>query len=297
MQKLPILLTLKLRLNLKQGDFSGGTLAGTKSLILALEKPIKSNQSAPLPITPDLQETPVRTLPNTSTIVTQTPTLSEESNQAGNTFLGLLAAGGLAAAIGTFVYKRNRVELEPEGESRFKGGSRICKCATCKKRMEQVDDSIIQATLSEPEKVAQKIGSLRFEGWKCSQCSQQLAETGYHRVAYQPHISQFCECPTCQELTVKRTVQILQHPTELSTGERLITEECHCCDYRTEREERIPCLPPSPPPSSSSSSGSSYDSGSSSSSSSSSSSYDSGSSSSSSYGGGDSGGGGAGGSW
>lgn len=282
----------------KQGDFNGGTLGGTKALVVALEKPIETNQSAPLSITPNIQKNPSVIIPKTLTIVNKPPIL-EEPNQNANALWGLLATGGLITVIGTLVYNHKRVKIEPEGESRFKGGSRKCFCATCNKLLEKVDDSIIQATLSKPQKVAQKIGSLRFEGWKCLQCSQQLTGLGFHKVSYQPRFGQFCECPTCQELTVKHTVQILQHPTESSTGKRLITYECHCCDYYTEIEQIIPCLPPTPPPSTYSSS--SYSSSDNSSSSygggSSSSSYSGGDSSSSSYGGGDSGGGGAGGSW
>ncbi|MGB5961938.1 MAG: TPM domain-containing protein [Coleofasciculaceae cyanobacterium] len=265
----------------KQADFNGGTLAGTQALIVALEKPIVSNQSAPLPITTNIQEIPSSIIPNTSIRVTQ-PLILEEPSQNKNAPWGLLAASSLITAIGTIVYKYKRVKIEPEGESRFKGGSRKCFCATCKKKMEKVDDSIVQATLTKAEKVAQQIGSLKFEGWKCPQCSQQLTGLGFHRVSYQPRFSQFSECPTCQELTVKHTVQILQHPTESSTGKRLITYECHCCDYYTQIEQTIPRLPPPPPPSSNSSNSI----GSSSS-----------SSGGSDFGGGSSGGGGAGGSW
>lgn len=259
----------------KQGDFNGGTLTGTNALIVALKSPLVANQLAPSAI-PFNQDT---------TIVAQPSTVSTESTQNANGIWALLGLGGSVAAIGAIAYSRRRVSIEPEGQSRFKGSSCTCFCAVCKKRMEKVDDSIIQATLSEPEQVALALGSVKFEGWKCPQCSQQLTGLGFHKVSYQPRFSQFCECPHCQELTVKRTAQILQHPTELSTGERLITEECQCCEYQTEREEIIPCLPPPPAPStySSSSSSSSYSSGS--------------SSSGGDFGGGSSGGGGAGGSW
>lgn len=283
----------------KQGDFNGGTLAGAKALIVALENPSQNNQPAPLASISSLQETHRVITPNIPTTLSQPTTLIQEPTQNANAFWGLLIAGGLITALGTVVYKHNRVEIEPEGESRFKGGSRVCICATCKKKMEQVENSIVQATLSKPQQVAQQIGSLRFEGWRCPQCSQKIAGLGFRRVAYQPRFNQFCECPACQELTVKRTVQILQYPTESSTGERLITYECHCCEYQTQIEQIIPCLPPTPPPSTyNSNSYSSSDSNSSYSSiSDSSSSYSSSSDSSSSFGGGDSGGGGAGGSW
>ena len=266
----------------KQGDFNGGALAGTKALVVALENPSVSNQPAPIAIPPN---------PDTTTVATEPAAISPEPTQENNVLWGLLGLGGLISAIGTLAWRRRRVSIEPEGQSRFNGGSRTCFCATCKKRMEKVDDSIIQATLSETEQVAQKIGSIKFEGWKCPNCSQQLTVSRYHRVAFVPRSGQFRECPTCEELTVTHTTQTLQHPTEYSEGRRLITDKCHCCDYRTEREETIPRLPPPPPPSSSSgggSSSSSYSGGSSNSNS---------SSSGGSFGGGSSGGGGAGGSW
>lgn len=271
----------------KQGDFNGGTLAGTKALVAALEKPSASNQTAPLSIAPNRQENPSGIAPYTPTIATQLPTLSEEPNQNDNVLWGLLVAGGLITTLGTIAVKSNQLKIEPEGNSRFKGSSRTCFCATCKKKMEKVDDSIVQATLSKPEQVAQQIGSLKFEGWKCPECSQKLAGLEFHRVAYQPRLSHFRECPTCAELTVTHTARILHHPTEYSEGKQLLTDKCHCCDYKIQWEETIPRLPPPPPPSSgsSSSSTSSYDSSSSS------------SGSGGSFGGGDSGGGGAGGSW
>jgi uncharacterized protein len=267
----------------KQGDFKGGTLAGTKALVVALEAPQTSSVNQ--------QATPTAIASGTSqtSLATQPLALEQGPTQDSNVPWGLLIGGGGVLAIGTAAYvKSRRVFIEPEGRSRFKGGSRVCICAQCKKPMEKVDDAIIQSTLSKPEQVAQQLGSIRFEGWKCPNCSQQLTGSGFHRVAYEPCLSQFCHCSTCQELTATRTTQTLQHPTEYSTGRRLIIEECHCCDYRIEREEIIPCLPPPPPPpppSSSSSGGSSYSGG-----------GDSGGGGGS-FGGGDSGGGGAGGSW
>jgi uncharacterized protein len=267
----------------KQGDFKGGTLAGTKALVVALEAPQGSSvnqQATPRAITSGRSQT---------SLATQPLALEQEPTQDANVPWWLLIGGGGVLAIGTAAYvKSRRVLIEPEGRSRFKGGSRVCICAQCKKPMEKVDDAIIQSTLSKPEQVAQQLGSIRFEGWKCPNCSQQLTGSGFHRVAYESRLSQFCHCSTCQELTATRTTQTLQHPTEYSTGRRLIIEECHCCDYRIEREEIIPCLPPPPPPpppSSSSSGGSSYSGG-----------GDSGGGGGS-FGGGDSGGGGAGGSW
>ena len=274
----------------KRGDFKGGTLAGTKALVVALEAPQPSsvsNKPTPTAITSSTPKT---------TLAAQPLALSEEPTQDANVPWGLLGEAGLILAIGSgaaVAYtKSRRVLIEPEGRSRFKGSSRVCICAQCKKRMEKVDDSIIQSTLSKPEKVAQQLGSVRFEGWQCPECSQQLTGLGFHRVAYESRSAQFRKCPTCLELTVTHATKTLKHATQYSSGKRLISDKCHCCSYYIEWEETIPRLPPPPPPSSSSSgggysgggsSGSGYSGG--------------GSSGGGSFGGGSSGGGGAGGGW
>ena len=273
----------------KKGDFKGGTLAGTKALVVALDVPqpaAKSNKPAPI-----ASSTPI-------TVETQPLTLSQEPTQDANVSWGVIVGGGVILAIGTVAFRRRRFFIEPEGYSRLSGSDRVCFCAKCKKRMEKVDDSTIQSTLSNPEKVAQQLGSLRFAGWKCPNCSQQLTALGFHKIAHKSHSGRFCECPTCQELTATCIQKIAQHSTKYSSGRRLIIDECHCCSYHKQREETIPRLPPPPPPSppSSHSSSGGY-SGGSYSSSDSGGSYSSSDSGGGSFGGGDSGGSGAGGSW
>lgn len=271
----------------KQGDFNGGTLAGTKALIIALEAPQPSSGSQPAK--------PIARLPHTRPLP-----LTPESTQGANVPWGLIGSGGLVMLVlgsGIAAFKKSReVLLEPEGYSRFSGINPLFLCAKCKKRMEKVEDSIIKSRLRKPETVAQQLGSVKFQGWKCPECNQQLTGLSYHLVAYPSKSARFNRCPKCQELTATRTKKTLKHATEYSIGKRLIIDECHCCSYRKEWEEMIPCLPPPPPPPSiyrdGSSSGSSYSGGDSGGSS-----YGGGDSGGGSYGGGDSGGGGAGGSW
>jgi uncharacterized protein len=277
----------------KQGDFNGGTLAGTKALVVALEAPQSSSAlQEPTP-------TAVATSTQKTTLAAQPAALEQEPTQDAN--IPSLVGGGLVLAIGgaAAYIRHRRVLIEPEGDSRFRGSNRVCLCANCKKRMVKVDNTTIEQTLSKAEKVAQQLGSVRFEGWKCPNCSQQLTGLGFHRVAYESRSGQFRKCPTCQELTVTHVTKTLKHPTEYSTGTRLISDKCHCCSYYIEWEETIPRLPPPPPPSPpSSGSSSSWSSGSSSSGGDSSGSSSSGGGSSGgSFGGGDSGGGGAGGSF
>ena len=204
----------KIKPRFKQGDFDGGTLAGTKALVVALEGDRSLSIKEKLP-----QNIPL--------------------------YWVLLGGGSiLVLVIGTKVYMSRRVFIKPSGKSRFSRGNRIFFCANCDKRMKQVDKKVVQSVLSEPQKVAQKIGSVSFKGWQCPNCSQQLAEDAFHLVAYESSESRFRRCPTCDELTVTRTKKTLKKATRQSSGKRLLIDECHCCDYRQEKEEKIPRLPP-----------------------------------------------------
>lgn len=250
----------------KQGDLDGGTLAGTKALVVILRG------DAP----PVSSETPEQTP------VAINPALDEQNlDPAGSFPVGWVGGIGAGTALLVFVgYKLSRrpVYVEPEGRSRVTdwGFNRPLHCQVCQQPMLQLDSTLVLPHLSQPEQVAQNIGSLDFQGWQCPSCSPQLKGLGMHIRAYIQDSSRFHNCPHCLELTVERTIRTLSHPTEFSEGQRLITDKCHCCSYHKETQEWIPRLPPPPPPSSSS--GGCSDGG-------------------GSFGGGSSGGGGAGGSW
>lgn len=148
-------------------------------------------------------------------------------------------------------------------------------CSDCGSPLKRVRPSLVRSSLTKPEKVARNLGSVKFEGWECRPCSQKMRLPLMHIRAYVVDSCSYRECPICQELTMKHSETTITSPTEYSTGERLITDDCKCCDYYQEKTETIPSLH----------------------STSHSSSSDSSSSSSGDFGGGDSGGGGAGGDW
>jgi uncharacterized protein len=268
----------------KKSDFNGGTLAGTKALIVSLSgnaSPIRSSADQLSSSTPNVSSTP------------------DSSNLAAEDKAGIGEFGwiyGLVGGIGAWAgiaYFRSRrpIILEPEGRSRTKKQDlrRPGHCASCQQPMKRLDYSSIQSHLSRPEQVAHQIGSVNFVGWQCPSCHSHLAKPGIHIRAYASASTDFSNCPTCHELTVRRSSRVLQSPTQYSEGRRLITYTCQCCHYHKEIDETIPRLPPPPPPSSSS--------GSWNSSSGSSGGFSGGGSSGGGFGGGSSGGGGAGGSW
>ncbi len=263
----------------KKGNFEAGTLAGTKALVIVLEndKPSSSGQKV--------------TTPNQQTSPNQEPIPNQEATSDDTVPWGMLAGGGIAVlAVGgaALLIRPRKVEIAPEGRTRYSFGNRIFLCADCHQPMEKVDKTTLQSHLSKPEKVAQKIGSVRFEGWKCPNCSHKLTGMGFHIVRRESRASKFRKCPTCKELTITRTQQTLRPPTQFYAGRRLIIDNCHCCFYHKEQNEIIPRLPPPPPPppTSHSGGGGGFSGG-----------GFSGGGGGGDFGGGSSGGGGAGGSW
>ena len=241
----------------KQGNFDRGTLDGTKALISALDTSVTDSISAPKP------------------------------------WSFLFAGGSIIAFLTgvTILRKRSqKVFVNPDKRkiSLKRSDNRSVYCAKCKQPMERVEN----IELSKPQLVAQKIGSVSYRGYKCPNCNdERIKENEYLIVAYESKSSRYRNCPHCQELTVTRTKETVKRATRYSSGKRLITDKCHCCDYLKEKEETIPRLPP---PSSGSYSSGGYSSGSGYSGS-----YSSGGgySGGGSFGGGSSDGGGAGGSW
>jgi uncharacterized protein len=254
----------------KKGDFAGGTLAGTKALVVILE----SERS------PTVDKTP---LPLTSN-----PEISQPENNShpwglvAVTGISILGIGGAAAYLG----RKKKILIPPSGRTRRKQGNYIFCCEDCQQPMVKVDEPTVEEHLNKVEKTAHNLGSVRFKGWKCPNCSDKLTDTAFNFniVALESHFSRFRRCPHCDELTVTRTEKTVTRPTIGNFGKRLIIDECHSCSYHKKTEELIPPLPPPPPPSSSG--GGSSGGG-----------FSGGGSSGSSFGGGSSGGGGAGGNW
>lgn len=200
----------------KQGDFDGGTLAGTKALAVAIE-----------------------------------PTVFPQESISTSTFPWQLPLGGalaLGLGVGTYVSRRRRVLVKPEGKTRTQEhphSNHPLHCADCKQRLEKLDAITLQSKLTQPEKVAQKIGSLRFEGWRCPRCHPHLTGAGVHIFAYVCDSSDFGKCPTCKELTVTRRIKkVLRESTWNQEGKQLVHQDCHCCAYQEEVTEAIPCLTP-----------------------------------------------------
>ncbi|MBE9197810.1 MULTISPECIES: TPM domain-containing protein [unclassified Nodularia (in: cyanobacteria)] len=253
----------------KKGDFAGGTLAGTKALVLVLG-------SDPA----------------------QAATLFTTETTADGWNWGVFAqtAGNIILAVGSVMFLIISPRLIPkkmflvrEEDIRQKQRAYLFLCGDCQRPMKKVDATIIEPYLKKPHKTAQNIRSVKFQGWKCVHCSPIPNGKGFNLIALESNSSRFQQCPHCKELTIIRTEKVIERPTRLTSGIKQVVDKCHCCTYHHEMEKKIP---PLPPPSSGGSGGGGYSGGGYSGGG-----YSGGGSSGGSFGGGSSGGGGAGGSW
>lgn len=256
----------------KQGDFDGGILAGTKALIQVLTQlpsstvvppvappqpnaappiatpvpPVAPSQpnaapsiATPVPpiVPPQPNVVPPIAIPESNT----TPAIKTPESIPLWQSWGIFSA--IASLIGFISYKiaYRPLFLEPKGNTRHgkKPTIRPIYCTTCRTRMEKVDETTLQSHLRQPEHIAQQIGSIHLEGWKCPHCTAQLGLQSIHLCTYVLGKEDFENCSTCQELTIFRTSQVLKDPTWNKTGKRKIIKDCHCCDFHQEFEEVI----------------------------------------------------------
>lgn len=128
-----------------------------------------------------------------------------------------------------------------------------CFCETCKQPMQKLADEALSDRLVDPEKVAQQLNSVHYEGWHCPRCYpeplklpmsrrvRQAPPPDFHLFAHAESGS-FATCPTCQELTMVGQSDIVERPTTYRQGRRRIIYDCRSCSYHTERQELIPKL-------------------------------------------------------
>jgi uncharacterized protein len=244
----------------KQGNYDRGTLDGTEAIVEAIDSSVLN-----------------------------------ESKSINSWILLIVTGVGLtsvAQVINRLRKRQRKVFLNPQASTTplERSDNREICCAKCQQPMERVKD----IELSKPQKVAQKLGSVSFKGYKCPSCS---GVNSYSLISYLSNSSGYRICSQCDELTVTRTETTLEKATHQNKGKVLISDRCYCCDYYQEKTIDTPRLRPPSNPGGGSGGNRNTDyylggmAGGYSSSSS------SGGSSGGDFGGGSSGGGGAGGSW
>jgi uncharacterized protein len=151
-----------------------------------------------------------------------------------------------------WVSRPQKIFLHPEEQTRKKQGNYAFCCIECEKRMKKISFKQVEPHLNIKEKTAQKLGSVKFEGWQCLTCSQQSTGRRFHLIGLVSNSSEFPFCPNCGEYTITRSYKTIKPATRSSEGIKLVMDKCNCCNYYQETDKITPRLPP---PSSSSSGG------------------------------------------
>lgn len=216
----------------KSGNFDQGTLKGTQLLVTHLgadpSSPIASNPTPGQPLAPN----PPQDSPDFSWI------------------LWVLGCGGLVGGMGSLMNRKKGVLLKPGKRSRVSReeysndlGFLPPRCMHCQKSLKKVNADKLSTHLTTIEKTAQKMGSVKFVGWKCfSSCPK--TSDAIHIRAYIWNPISYRECSDCKEYTTRHSTEILEEATEKACGKQLITQMCVCCGLYKEYQEKIPRLKP-----------------------------------------------------
>lgn len=203
----------------KQSDYDGGTLAGTKALVMVLEG--------------------------------QEPQLKGQEPQQDSTpaWFGIWIAATLALGVGgtgVIIYKLlgRPVYLKPEGQSRTQDWHQWFEkvgnvyCCDCSQPLQPVEPTLVTNYLTAAQRAAERIGSAYFLGWRCPNCSPDKL----HIRAYETTLSgEFSRCPFCGELTVIRQgPSTIREPQFFTPGLQVTTYQCQCCSYSRDVETEIP---------------------------------------------------------
>lgn len=215
----------------KTGNFDQGATTGTQLLIKHL------NADTSLPESSPASNQPVRAIYDTE------PDFSW--------LWGVLSLGGVWGVLGFLMYsfKKKGAVLRPGKRSRvsrekysYDLDGRVPRCAHCKKDLHKVASKDLSLYLTETEKAAQKLGSVKFIGWQCPTSSPEDDSKDIHVRAYIWNPLSFRECPECKEFTVSRSFEVLEAATDDQPGKNYVTDTCECCDYVKEYEEKSPPL-------------------------------------------------------
>lgn len=228
----------------KTGKFDQGTITGTQLLVshLGADSPVAIKPTTTQPLAPN----PAANSPDLSWV------------------LWVLGCGGVAGGLGFLIKKKKGTLLKPGKRSRVSReeysndlGITPPRCMYCQKKLRKVDADILSSHLTTIEQTAQKMGSMKFVGWQCTQSCDKATDS-IHIRAYIWNPISFRECPDCQEYTIRHSTETLEKATEQDCGKQLITQMCVCCGLYKEYQEKTPRLKPVSSRSSRTSGASSY---------------------------------------
>ncbi|MGJ3245294.1 MAG: TPM domain-containing protein [Elainellaceae cyanobacterium] len=115
------------------------------------------------------------------------------------------------------------------------------QCKTCHHSLNYLGETDLKKHLSKPQLTAQKLGTVKYEGWHCPQC-EKAGKPHVHIVETVMNSRCYYYCPTCQELTMTRVYEMTKRPTMFRAGIQTMTEHCQCCGHEKKEESTLPNL-------------------------------------------------------
>ena len=108
------------------------------------------------------------------------------------------------------------------------------RCPAGHGKMRLLSETEDDAMLTREEGLEERLGSVDYDVWVCTQCEQRLV------IPYKKWFSKYNECPRCQRRTCETRTVTLSAATTVSTGLRAIYRECQSCGFQDSRREVIP---------------------------------------------------------
>jgi uncharacterized protein len=195
----------------RKGDIAGGVIAGVETIAERIREAQSSGAYEPpastapyVAPTPAEDYAPIRTTPQ--------PLLP---------FVGLLLLGGGGVVLLAYALR----ERPP-------------KCPVCLQPMSLLDEQADDEYLNELQRTEEQLGSVNYHVWKCDKCG--MLEI-HPKVAL---LNVYHRCPQCKGYTVQETARLVREATYARSGLELVSYKCKNprCDYREEKERRLPRL-------------------------------------------------------
>lgn len=197
----------------RDGDMSGGMLAGVVAIAESFRDPTTFTTSAPAP----------STAYEPSNQPSYQPAYEAPASGGGDDGIvgGILTLLGLGGAVAWYrSYRRRRPR----------------PCRNCRTMMVRLDESSDDVHLDSGRRLEEAMGSVDYDAWSCPGCSNTEV------IAYPSMLSGKERCPDCSYRTVEVRKSTLEAATYTSEGLQLITRDCRHCSYHDEDTIRLPRL-------------------------------------------------------
>lgn len=225
----------------KAGNFDGGVLAGTETLVQIL-------RGQPVDLDAGASDTALEiwiavAMVGTALLVWFVFWVRYAKIPVGQMVLapwvglwGLVVVRGLGQSI-----KLNPRQSSRVGDWRWRFETvGALRCAACGALLEAVEPAAVEEILKPTEKAAAALGSVRFRGWRCRRCApQQMHLRGYESLS-----DRFELCPQCQERTVlKDAPYTIANPTPPGADLQITNLHCVHCDYNEQLRQEVEAIP------------------------------------------------------